>query len=131
MSVKWLTDMIRRYIKKSGIKKPGSCHLFRHSCATSMLENGADVRTLQVLLGHENLNTTQQYTKISISRLKEVHGRTHPAKIRQSQSQLKEQVRLHQAMGKNDQEIAEAFNEKGLTNATTQPWTTLDIEKLK
>jgi len=57
-----LSFLVRRYINKAGIEKPGSCHLFRHTMATVMLENGADVRFIQEILGHENLDTTQQYT---------------------------------------------------------------------
>ncbi|KOP31730.1 recombinase XerD, partial [Xenorhabdus sp. GDc328] len=59
--------------------KPGACHLFRHSMATQMLDNGADIRHIQAMLGHEKLNTTQIYTKVAIKQLKQVHSRTHPA----------------------------------------------------
>lgn len=58
-----------------------ACHLFRHACATHMLENGADIRYIQALLGHEDLSTTQIYTQVSILQLKAVHERTHPARI--------------------------------------------------
>ncbi|MGH8016748.1 MAG: tyrosine-type recombinase/integrase, partial [Opitutaceae bacterium] len=61
--------------------KRGSCHLFRHTCATLMLENGADIRFIQQLLGHAELSTTQIYTQVSIRMLKEVHTRTHPARV--------------------------------------------------
>jgi len=65
----------------AGIKKPGACHLLRHACATHMLENGADTRFIQALLGHENLATTQIYTHVSIEKLKQIHDATHPAKL--------------------------------------------------
>lgn len=74
-----LTHWFRRYIKKAEINKPGSCHLFRHSMATHMLENGANVRVIQQILGHAKLESTQIYTHVSIRHLKEVHARTHPA----------------------------------------------------
>jgi len=71
--------LVRRYLDQAGISKKGSCHLLRHTTATLMLENGADLRALQMLLGHARLNTTQLYTHVTIQRLKEVHARTHPA----------------------------------------------------
>jgi len=74
-----LTRLAGGYVKASGISKKGACHLFRHSMATLMLENGADVRFVQEILGHESLVTTQIYTHVSIRQLKEVHARTHPA----------------------------------------------------
>lgn len=74
-----LTALIREHIESAGITKKGSCHIFRHSAATLMLENGADLRSLQTLLGHESLNSTQIYTHVTITRLREVHDATHPA----------------------------------------------------
>jgi len=68
----------RRYIEAAGITKRGACHLFRHAMATQMLENGADIRYIQEMLGHENLDTTQIYTHVSISKLQAVHAATHP-----------------------------------------------------
>ena len=69
----------RGYVNESGIGKKGSCHLFRHSMATLMLEGGADVRYVQEMLGHTKLETTQIYTQVSIGKLREVYLRTHPA----------------------------------------------------
>lgn len=74
--------MINHYFKTAGIKKNGSNNLFRHTLATMMLENGADIRYIQAMLGHRNLETTKIYTKVSIAKLKEVHTKTHPAKLR-------------------------------------------------
>ena len=65
-------------MKKAGVKIPGSSHLWRHSCATGMLEGGADIRYIQEMLGHEQLTTTQIYTHVSIKALTEVHARCHP-----------------------------------------------------
>lgn len=76
-----VSQMVKRCIEKAEIGRKGSCHLFRHSCATHMLENGADIRFIQQLLGHAKLDTTQVYTEVSIKQLQEVHARTHPAKL--------------------------------------------------
>ena len=70
---------MRRYVKASGIGKSGGCHLFRHTMATLMLEGGADVRHIQEMLGHESLESTQIYTRVSLRHLREVHEKTHPA----------------------------------------------------
>jgi len=66
-------------IKKAEIGRAGSCHLLRHTCATHMLEGGADIRFIQQLLGHEKLETTAIYTQVSIAQLQAVHSNTHPA----------------------------------------------------
>jgi integrase/recombinase XerD len=72
---------VKRYMQFAGIDKPGATHLFRHACATHMLENGADTRFIQAMLGHADLATTQIYTHVSIEKLKEIHAATHPAKL--------------------------------------------------
>jgi integrase/recombinase XerD len=74
-----LTELVHRYVAQAGLGKTGSCHLFRHTMATLMLEGGADVRYLQAMLGHAQLTTTELYTRVSITQLKAVHQRTHPA----------------------------------------------------
>ena len=74
----YLGNWVAGLMKKVGIHKVGSCHLFRHSCATDMLEGGADIRYIQEMLGHEQLTTTQIYTHVSIRALTEVHARSHP-----------------------------------------------------
>ena len=66
--------------------KRGSCHLFRHTMATLMLENGADIRFIQAMLGHAELSTTQIYTQVSIVKLKEIHTLTHPARLQRIQA---------------------------------------------
>ena len=81
-----LTQMVREYVDSADIGKRGSCHLFRHTMATLMLENGADVRFIQAMLGHAKLETTQIYTQVSIRKLKEIHEATHPAKDERSEA---------------------------------------------
>lgn len=74
-----VSDMARRYILKAEIGKAGSAHIFRHTCATLMLENGADLRYVQELLGHAKPETTAIYTHVSVKKLQQVHDATHPA----------------------------------------------------
>jgi integrase/recombinase XerD len=74
-----LTQLVRAYVVGADTGKKGACHLFRHTMATLMLENGADIRHIQEMLGHAELSTTQIYTQVSIRRLKAVHAVTHPA----------------------------------------------------
>jgi len=69
---------VRDYVDAAETGKRGACHLFRHTMATLMLENGADVRFIQQQLGHAELSTTQIYTQVSIKMLKQVHTATHP-----------------------------------------------------
>jgi len=79
LSMNALSWRVRSYLDKAGVNKAGACHLFRHTMATAMLDNGADVRHVQEMLGHADISTTQHYTKVSISKLKAVHNATHPA----------------------------------------------------
>jgi len=76
-----LGTLVKRYLKLAGIEKRGSAHLFRHTAPTLMLENGAGLREVQEFLGHVRTDTTQIYTHVSIRRLHEAHGRTHPAEV--------------------------------------------------
>ena len=76
-----LSKAVRDMITAAQITKTGSCHLFRHTMATLMLENGADIRFIQAMLGHAELNTTQIYTQVAIVKLKEIHTLTHPARL--------------------------------------------------
>jgi len=86
---KRLSEKVRGYVKESGIGKPGSCHLLRHTAATLMLEGGADIRFIQALLGHESLETTQIYTRVSVTKLAEIHAATHPgAKLARDRAML-------------------------------------------
>jgi integrase/recombinase XerD len=74
-----LSNAVTGWLRAAGLSGRGSCHLLRHTCATHMLEGGADVRYVQQLLGHESLETTAIYTQVTINRLIEVHTRCHPS----------------------------------------------------
>ena len=55
-----LTGLVKKYIEQAGIGKPGACHIFRHTMATLMLDNGADIRFIQAMLGHSQLSVDRQ-----------------------------------------------------------------------
>ncbi len=73
-----LKCLVENYATKAGFKRRITPHIFRHSCATHLIDGGADIRHVQELLGHACLSTTAIYCHITIERLKKVHAACHP-----------------------------------------------------
>jgi integrase/recombinase XerD len=73
-----LGQIIEKYTERAGIKKKVTPHLWRHTCATHLLQNEAGIRQVQELLGHRTLATTEKYLRLSITDLKKAHRRFHP-----------------------------------------------------
>jgi integrase/recombinase XerD len=78
LSIEGLHNAISRIFKKAEIDRHGTCHLFRHTLATMLLDAGAELRHIQELLGHESISSTDTYTHVLIGKLKEIHTATHP-----------------------------------------------------
>lgn len=77
--LKLLSGIVAKYMAAAQLTKKGGCHIFRHTMATLMLENGADIRYIQEMLGHAALASTEVYTHVSIAQLQKIHHATHPA----------------------------------------------------
>jgi integrase/recombinase XerD len=98
MSLDYLTQLVATHVDAADIGKRGACHLFRHTMATLMLENGADIRYIQAMLGHADLKTTQIYTQVSIRHLKQIHTATHPAQLPKKNGETKPDEAAREAL---------------------------------
>ena len=74
-----VTRLLGNYLVASGVAKAGACHIYRHTAATLMMENGADIRAIQDFLGHSEIKTTGIYTNVSFKFLHDQHAKTHPS----------------------------------------------------
>jgi len=80
--------MARRYAKVAGLTKTVSPHVWRHTCATHLVSNGANIACAQLLLGHRTLRTTQIYTRVSVPEIRVTHAETHPRKAGPSPEEI-------------------------------------------
>ncbi len=81
LSTTMINKLLKGYVKKACIEKPISAHCLRHTCATHLLEGGADLRTVQEILGHSSIATTQIYTSVSNRYLEKVYKKAHPRSV--------------------------------------------------
>jgi integrase/recombinase XerD len=112
-----LTWTVRVHIVAAKIGKVGACHLLRHCMATHMHENGADIRFIQQILGHEDIKTTQIYTHVAIRALQQVYAATHPTafleKDKTPQAQRTTDPAIADLLTTLDREAAEDREEEG------------------
>ncbi|OGS45887.1 MAG: hypothetical protein A2539_05440 [Elusimicrobia bacterium RIFOXYD2_FULL_34_15] len=78
LSARWIQKMIHNYLKKIGILKKITPHSLRHTFATHLLDAGCDIRSVQEMLGHKNIATTQIYTHVTATKMKKIYDKVHP-----------------------------------------------------
>jgi len=87
-----IKGIINHYVRRLNLKKHLTCHLWRHSCATHLLKNNANLRHVQEMLGHKSLATTERYLRLSIADLKEAHRKFHPREQQQRRKSAREDL---------------------------------------
>jgi len=95
-----MSVLVGQYIEQANVGKNGACHMLRHTMATLMLENGADVRYIQEMLGHCSLESTQIYTHVAIRKLQRIHAATHPG----ASLERKKPIHANEDNGHNENE---------------------------
>jgi integrase/recombinase XerD len=92
IGVHGIKQIINRYVRRLNLKKHVTCHLWRHSCATHLLKNNANLRHVQEMLGHKSLATTERYLRLSVADLKEAHRKFHPREQQQRRKSARENL---------------------------------------
>jgi integrase/recombinase XerD len=112
------SKLCRGYILQADLGKSGSCHIWRHSAATALLEAGMDLRHLQAFLGHANLSTVSIYTQVGIKALKDLHQAMHPAEALPGRRAPHSDDRRH---APSPEELIEALEAEGAEEAEPEP----------
>jgi integrase/recombinase XerD len=102
-----LSYLARNLIAQANLGKSGSCHTFRHTMATLMLEGGANLRYIQQMLGHADLSSTEIYTHVAIRKLQRIHAATHPG----ATLERKASVATEEDTGQDDEQLKTALLE--------------------
>jgi integrase/recombinase XerD len=84
--------LLNKYVRQLRLKKHVTCHLWRHSCATHLLKNNANLRHVQEMLGHKSLATTERYLRLTVTDLKEAHRKFHPREQQQRRKAAREEL---------------------------------------
>jgi integrase/recombinase XerD len=97
LSASALSEIVQKAAIGAGLRTHITCHLWRHTCATHMLQNGANLRHVQEMLGHRRLETTQRYLHLTIIDLKRAHHQYHPRELGIARARRKAQNNIYEA----------------------------------